>query len=224
MELKFTMYQHKKQKEKKIILEAENLLMKYKAKNTSPENIAKNQVSDFMVGIWDKEHHKIRLIEVEQCLSFTQVSKHAKKYAPVKENMFQDVEYYEQKSQLVNAFGTKKNQMILRNNNVEDDTINTEKQMNKILKHDVLKLIKEEEKHDSDEDYDYYREVLPAHDPNEVNIELVYSKNSIIPKQLHEFIQFKELHKSLKDPNVRFYVLLLIRKNYQQIFTINMKI
>jgi hypothetical protein len=108
MELNFTMYEHKKQKGKKVIIEAENLLMKYKAKSTTPENIAKNQVSDYMVGIWDKEHHKIRLIEVDQCFAFTQSSKHAKQYNPDKEKMFEDVEYYEQKSQLVNAFGTKK--------------------------------------------------------------------------------------------------------------------
>lgn len=198
----FTLYEHKKQKDKKTVVKGENKYMEYRAKSTAPENLSKNQMSDYIVGIWDKEHHKIRLIDVDHFYTLTQHSKHAQVYRPVKDNLFEDVEYYEQKNELVNVFGTKKakqKMQQMKSNIVEESSINTAKQMNKILKHDVQKLINEDErKAEEGETEGYAKDVLPDHDVNETKPENVYRKESILPKELHEFINFKELHRAVK--------------------------
>lgn len=82
--------------------------MKYRGKSSTPDNNPKHQVSEYMVGIFDKEKNKIRLIDVEHFYSLTQSSKCVEAFKPVKDNLYEDVEYYERKNQLVNVFGTKK--------------------------------------------------------------------------------------------------------------------
>ena len=82
--------------------------MKYRGKSITPDNNQKHQISDYIVGIFDKETNKIKLIDVDYYFALTQTAKAAEAYKPIKDNMYEGVEYYEQKNQLVNVFGTKK--------------------------------------------------------------------------------------------------------------------
>ena len=84
------------------------LAMKYRGKSITADNSQKHQISDYVVGLFDKETNKVKLIDVEYYFALTQTAKAAEVFKPVKDKMYEGVEYYEQKNQLVNVFGTKK--------------------------------------------------------------------------------------------------------------------
>jgi hypothetical protein len=190
------MYEHKKKKSGKTMIFGENNLMQYFANSTSNENLEKNQVSDYMVGIWDRERAKIKLVSVDNFYTMSQKAKRAKEYKPTTDHMLEDMEYFEKKNELVNVFGTKKaksKMQQLKNNIVEDpsgqgssEQKRSIKIMDKNLKMSVLNVLAEEEKKkgegkaDSEEKY-------------------VLSYNDLIPKELHELINYKELYKQLFD-------------------------
>ena len=70
--------------------------------------------------------------------------------------------------------------------------------MEKVLKHNVQKLIENESKNVEDEDESYAKDVLPSNDPHTKDVDEVYRKESIIPNDLKEFILFKDLHRMMK--------------------------
>jgi len=207
MHIDFNMYSHKTQK--KTMVSGHNLLMEYKGKSNDVQNISKNQVSDYIVGIWDKEHHKVKLVDVDYFYTMTQKSKHAKEYKPTADKIFEGSGYYEQKSELVNVFGTKKakQKMLQLKNNIVDDPTGagdpehkySDKQMNKVLKHDVQKLIDEEQKKEEESEEENLEDVLPRHDPETKIIDKVYYRLPIIPKEIGELLKYKELYSVIKE-------------------------
>lgn len=71
--------------------------------------------------------------------------------------------------------------------------------MDKVLKNTVIKLMEEETKNPDKEDESYTKEVLPDYNPLAKEADNVFRKESIVPKELNEFINYKELHKVLKE-------------------------
>lgn len=87
----------------------------------------------------------------------------------------------------------------LKSNIIEEENINTAKEMNKILKHDVKKILKEDEKLGDELNLTYAKDVLPQHDIHTDVPSEVYERSSIIPKVIQEEIKFKALYDALKE-------------------------
>ena len=145
--LQFTLHQHKMLGKDKTIITGENDIMKYIGTSFTNSNLEKKQSSNFIVGFYDKESQSelstINLIPVDHVFTLSQYAKNSKNYTPSQEHLYKNMEYKDHKSVLVNDFGTKKaKQRVqqLKNNIVEEDSINTAKQMNKALKQEVIQL------------------------------------------------------------------------------------
>lgn len=196
--LKFELHQHQSKGHSKTIIVGQNDIMEYKGKSFTHDNLDKMQTSDYIVGILDKETNKIKLVDVAHLYTLGQRAKNANTYTPAQENLFKGVEYYDHKHELVSVFGTKKakqRMQQLKNNVVEEDTINTAKQMNKILKQEVLTLMQDEENKDEVIDPE---SVLPEYNPEAQSSDDLYNRYLIIPKEINDFIKFKELYKAAK--------------------------